>query len=58
LFSSVLWVNEPVINETYNTILSLLNETLIKESEENIKNGNYITHIELKQEIKNWRHTK
>ncbi len=51
-------VNEPVINEMYNTMLSLLNETLIEESEDDIKNGNFITHIELKQEIKNWRHTK
>ena len=51
-------VGEPVINEIYDKMLSLLNETLIEESEEDIKNGNLISHQALKQEVFNWRHTK
>ena len=51
-------VNEPVINEMYNKMLTLLNEFLIEESEEDIKNGNLIAHDSLKQEIHNWRNTK
>ena len=51
-------VNEPVINEMYNKMLYLLNEFLIEESEEDIKNGNLITHSSLKQEVHNWRHKK
>lgn len=51
-------VKEPVINEMYNKLLSLFNEALIEESEEDIKNGNLITHTALKQEVQNWRHTK
>ncbi len=51
-------VNEPVINEMYNKMLSLLNEALIEESEEDIKNGKLITHESLKQEVQNWRNTK
>lgn len=51
-------VKEPVINEMYNKMLSLFDEFLIDESEDDIKNGNLITHEELKQEVQNWRHTK
>ena len=51
-------VKEPVINEMYERMLYLFNEFLIEESEEDIKNGNLITHKELKQEVVNWRHTK
>lgn len=51
-------VNEPVINEMYNLMLSLLNESLIEESEEDIKNGKLITHEALKQEVQNWRGMK
>jgi hypothetical protein len=51
-------VNEPVINEIYIKMTTLVNEFLIKESEEDIKNGNVITHDSLKQEVQTWRHTK
>lgn len=51
-------VNEPAINEMYDKILSLLNEFLIEESEDDIKKGNLINHDSLKQEVHNWRHMK
>ncbi len=51
-------VGEPVINEIYDKMLSLLNESLIEESEEDIKNGNLVSHEALKQEVLNWRPTK
>ncbi|MCK4923007.1 MAG: hypothetical protein KAS71_18290 [Bacteroidales bacterium] len=51
-------INEPVIDEMYNKMLSFLNEYLIEESEEDIKNGNTVTHEALKQEVHNWRLTK
>ena len=51
-------IEEPVINEMYDKMLSLYNELLIEESEEDIKNGNLISHAALKQEVQNWRHTK
>lgn len=51
-------IKEPVINEMYDRMVSLYNELLIEESEEDIKNGNLISHTRLKQEIQNWRHTK
>jgi hypothetical protein len=51
-------IKEPVINEMYDKMVSLYNELLIEESEEDIKNGNLISHARLKQEIQNWRHTK
>lgn len=51
-------VNESTINEMYNKMLSLLNEFLIEESEEDIKNENLIAHDSLKQEVHHWRHTK
>ena len=33
-------VKEPVINELYEKMIFLLNESLIEESEDDIKNGN------------------
>ena len=51
-------VNEPVINEIYIKMTSLVNEFLIKESVEDIKNGNVIAHDLLKQEVLTWRRTK
>lgn len=51
-------IKEPLINEIYDKITSLFNETLIEESEEDIKNGDLISHLELKQEVQNWRSMK
>ena len=51
-------VNEPVIDEMYTKMLSLLNEFLIEESEEDIKNGKVISQEVLKKETQNWRTTK
>ncbi len=51
-------VGEPAINEIYDKMLALLNESLIEESEEDIKNGNLVSHDTLKQEVLNWRPTK
>ena len=51
-------VKEPVINELYEKMLSLLNESLIEESEDDIKNGNLTTHEAFKQEVQTWRPTK
>ena len=38
--------------------VSTICESLIEESEEDIKNGNLISHESLKQEVLNWRPTK
>lgn len=51
-------VKEPVINELYDKMLSLLKESLIEESEDDIKNGNLTTHDDFKQEVQTWRRTK
>jgi hypothetical protein len=51
-------IKEPAINEIYDRMLILYNESLIEESEEDIKKGNIISHTVLKQEVHNWRHTK
>jgi hypothetical protein len=51
-------VKEPVLNDIYEKMISLINESLIEESEEDIKNGNLISHELFKQEVLNWRHTK
>ena len=51
-------VNEPVIDEMYTKMLSLLNEFLIEESEEDIKNGKVISQEAFKKETQNWRTTK
>ncbi|MDA3867098.1 MAG: hypothetical protein PF489_10190 [Salinivirgaceae bacterium] len=51
-------VEEPVLNDIYARMISLFNEALIEESEEDITNGNLITHESLKQEISNWKTTK
>jgi hypothetical protein len=51
-------VKEPVIDELYEKLLSLLNETLLEESEDDIKNGDLTTHEAFKQEVQRWRYTK
>lgn len=49
-------VNEPEINEIYIKMTSLINKSLIEESEEDIKNGKLISQETLKREVQNWRH--
>jgi hypothetical protein len=51
-------VKEPVIDELYEKLLSLLNESMIEESEDDIKDGNLTSHESFKQEVKAWRNTK
>ncbi len=51
-------VKEPVVNDFYAKMISLFNESLIEESEEDIKNGNLIPQELLKQKILNWRPAK
>lgn len=51
-------VKEPIIDDIYIKMMSLINDSFIEESEEDISNGNLISHDELKKEIFNWRPTK
>ena len=51
-------VEEPFLNDIYAKMISLLDEILIEESEEDIVNGNLIPHESLKQEISSWKTTK
>lgn len=51
-------LKESELTELYTKLISVLNESLLEESEEDIKNGNLIVHKSLKQEIQNWRPTK
>ncbi|MDK2979490.1 MAG: hypothetical protein PWP52_2204 [Bacteroidales bacterium] len=51
-------VKEPVIDELYEKLMALLNESLLEESEDDIKNGNLTTHEAFKQEVQAWRHMK
>ncbi len=51
-------VEEPMINDIYDKMLSFLHESLINESEEDIKNGDLISHESLKKEVLDWRCTK
>ena len=51
-------VNEPAIDELYNKLISYLDDTLIEDSEEDIRKGNLTSHENLKQEVQSWRHTK
>ena len=51
-------VKEPEIDELYNKLVSYLDDVLIVESEEDIKNGNLTSHEAFKQEIDSWRNTK
>ena len=51
-------VKEPVIDELYEKLKSLLNESLLEESEDDIKNGNLTSHEAFKQEVQSWRDTK
>ena len=51
-------VKEPVIDDIYVRITSVVKESLIEESEEDIKNNRLISHKSFKQEVLNWRSTK
>jgi hypothetical protein len=51
-------VKDPVINDIYDKMLSFLHESMINESEEDIKNGDLISHESLKDEVIAWRCTK
>ncbi len=51
-------IKEPFVNDIYDKMLSIIKETMIEESEEDIKNGNLISQESLKKEILNWRATK
>lgn len=51
-------VKEPDVDELYQRLLLLINESLIEESEEDIKNGNLTSHEDFKQEVQAWRPSK
>jgi hypothetical protein len=51
-------VKEPALDELYKKMVSFVDESLIEESEDDIKKGNLTSHAALKQEILSWRHTK
>jgi len=46
-----------VINDIYDKMVSFLHESMINESEEDIKNGDLISHESLKEEVIAWRCT-
>jgi len=48
-------VKDPVINDIYDKMLSFLHESLINESEEDIKEGDLLSHESLKKEVLDWR---
>lgn len=51
-------VKDTVINDIYDKMVSFLHESMINESEEDIKNGDLISHESLKEEVIAWRCTK
>jgi len=51
-------VNEPAIDDIYVKMMSLVKESLLEESEEDIKNNNLVSHKIFKQEVLNWRPVK
>jgi hypothetical protein len=44
-------IKEQAINELYDKLQSYLDDALIEESEEDIKNGNLTSHEALKQDL-------
>jgi hypothetical protein len=58
IHSNLHQVKEPAVNELYDKMISLLNESLIEESEDDIKNGNLTSHDVFRQEVQSWRPTK
>lgn len=51
-------VSEPLLDNLYLQVVSSVEDELIEESEADIKNGNLISHHELKEEVLNWRPVK
>lgn len=51
-------IKEPAINELYEKIVAFLDESLLEESEEDVRSGNLTSHESLKQEVLSWRNTK
>jgi hypothetical protein len=51
-------VNEPFLEEIYNKMISFLEDSLLEESEEDIKKGNLTSHDVLKKEVHQWRNTR
>lgn len=51
-------INEPALDELYSKMVSFLNESLISESEDDIREGNLTLHAAFKQEVQAWRPTK
>lgn len=51
-------VKESAINELYERLTVILEESLLEESEEDIRTGKFTSHESFKQEVKSWRSTK
>ena len=51
-------VSEPAINELYEKLHSFLDDSLMEESEGDIRDGTLTAHEVFKQEIESWRPTK
>ena len=51
-------IKEPALNELYERLNDILEESLLEESEEDITNGNLTSHEAFKQEVQSWRSTK
>lgn len=51
-------VKEPALNEIDERLTVILEETLLEESEDDIRTGNFTSHEAFKQEVQSWRSTK
>lgn len=51
-------IKEPDLNELYERIYVILQDSLLEESEEDIRNGKLTSHEAFKQEVQSWRSTK
>jgi len=51
-------VKEPALDELYKKMVSFVDESLIEESEDDIRKGNLTSQAEMKQEIQSWRDMK
>jgi hypothetical protein len=58
IYSHLHEVNEPAIDELYSKMVSILNESLIIESEDDVEQGKLTSHGEFKKEVQSWRPTK
>jgi len=50
-------INEKAVNDLYEKLLSYLEDALMEESEEEIRNGDLTSHEEFKKEVHSWRVT-